>query len=228
MGAAAAAGPAGRPRPRRLSGVAARDQTDAEVYAALWEAVQPVSARRLLVAALESFAEHGFTGATTRDIALRAGVSPAGVYTHYRSKADLLYEISLTGHTALLEAVRGAVAEVEGARPRMRAFVATYVTWHARLHTLARVTQYEIASLPPDRLGEIRRLRDAFEVLVQDELRAGVAAGEFAVDDLAGTALAILSLGIDVARWYDHRHRSAPGEVATLYAELVDRMLRPG
>ncbi len=60
-----------------------------------------------------------------------------------------------------------------------------------------------------------------------DELARGVAAGVFDVADLQGTALAMLSLCIDLARWYepgaDHNSPEAVGE---LYADLVSRMLR--
>ena len=47
----------------------------------LWVGVQPEPARRLLVAGLELFAAQGFHGTTTRDIAARAGMSPAASWT---------------------------------------------------------------------------------------------------------------------------------------------------
>ncbi|MFF8022027.1 TetR/AcrR family transcriptional regulator [Streptomyces sp. NPDC007896] len=41
-------------------------------------------------AARESFAEHGFTMASLRDIAERAGITHAGLLHHFRNKDDLL------------------------------------------------------------------------------------------------------------------------------------------
>ncbi len=38
---------------------------------------------RLINAAVDAFAENGFAGTTTRDIASRAGMSPAAVYVHH-------------------------------------------------------------------------------------------------------------------------------------------------
>ena len=57
-------------------------------------AVQPAersaSAQRVLDAALELFAEHGFEGTSLQQIADRLGVTKAAVYYHFRSKDDLL------------------------------------------------------------------------------------------------------------------------------------------
>jgi hypothetical protein len=58
-------------------------------------------------------------------------------------------------------------------------------------------------------------------------LARGAAAGAFEVADIEGTMLAVLSLCIDLARWYEpgDGHNSAQ-EVGELYAGLVVRMLR--
>ena len=65
---------------------------------------------RLIAAAVESFAGKGFHGTTTRDIASGAGMSPAALYVHHRSKEELLYLISRSGHERTLDLVREAVA----------------------------------------------------------------------------------------------------------------------
>ena len=71
----------------------------------LWEGVQPEPARRLLVAGLGLFAAQGFHGTTTRDIAARAGMSPAALYVHYRTKEDMLFRISRIAHEAALAVI---------------------------------------------------------------------------------------------------------------------------
>jgi AcrR family transcriptional regulator len=65
---------------------------------------------RLVAAAVESFASKGFHGTTTRDIASAAGMSPAALYVHHKSKEDLLYLISRAGHEFTLLLVKDAVA----------------------------------------------------------------------------------------------------------------------
>jgi AcrR family transcriptional regulator len=48
------------------------------------------TAGRILVAALEAFAERGFDGASVKDITERAGANIAAVNYHFRSKDDLI------------------------------------------------------------------------------------------------------------------------------------------
>lgn len=187
--------------------------------------VEPESSRRLLASALDSFARIGFHATTTRDISTGAGLSAAAVYVHYASKADLLYELSKIGHAAVLETVEASLEQGDGPARRIWSFVASFSQWHAEHHTLARVAQYELGSLPPERLDGIIKLRRQFDGLVDRQLRAGVRTGDFTVSDLPGTRRAILSLGIDVARWYSPKDRREPSAIGELYADLVLRML---
>jgi AcrR family transcriptional regulator len=137
----------------------------------LWADVQSESSQRLLMAGLEAFAMYGFAGSTTRQITERAGMSPAGLYVHYRSKADLLFEITRTGHERALAEVTTATERALDAPAKLRAFVETFVIWHARFHTLARVCQYELRSLGGEQLEAITRLRRAFQRQVEGILQ---------------------------------------------------------
>jgi hypothetical protein len=49
--------------------------------------------------------------------------------------------------------------------------------------------------------------------------------GEFDVPDVPGTTLAVLSLCIDVSRWFKDEGHRTPDEVGALYADLVLRMV---
>jgi AcrR family transcriptional regulator len=187
------------------------------------------SSRRILLAALSAFAKHGFQAATTREISERAGMSPAALYVHYKAKSDLLYEISRIGHQSVLDEVEQALRDApQDPEQRVRRFVAAFAKWHADHHVVARVIQYELKSLPRGQLRRIAQVRKRFEELLGAELAAGVAAGAFDIPELEATTLAILSLGIDLARWYhasaDHK---TSDEVGRLYADLVARMVLP-
>jgi AcrR family transcriptional regulator len=190
----------------------------------VWEHVQPAAARRLLTGAVDAFAERGYQATTTRDIASRAGMSPAALYVHYPSKERLLFEISLYGHNAALEVLRSADTDPTPA-DRLRSLVAAFTAWHAEHHTIARVVQYELAALSPEHLAEVATIRRAISEQISQVLADGVADGSFAVSDLPGTTLAVLSLSIDVARWYTP-HRGDPAALGKLYADLAHRMVQ--
>lgn len=193
-----------------------------------WSEVTPDAARRLLVAAVEAFAERGYHATTTRDIAGRAGMSPAALYIHYKTKEELLHRISRIGHDKALEILDTAATGPGSAAERLDAAVRSFVRWHAAHHTTARVVQYELDALAPEHRSDIVALRRQSDAAIRRILADGVAAGEFFVPDVPGTTLAVLSLCIDVARWFSADGRRTPDEVGALYAGLVLRMVGAG
>ncbi|MFF4370994.1 TetR/AcrR family transcriptional regulator [Streptomyces sp. NPDC001594] len=190
-----------------------------------WSEVTPDAARRLLVAAVEAFAERGYHATTTRDIAGRAGMSPAALYIHYKTKEELLHRISRIGHDKALEILESAASAPGAAADRLDAAVRSFVRWHAAHHTTARVVQYELDALAAEHRSEIVALRRRSDAAVRRILADGVRAGEFDVPDVPGTTLAVLSLCIDVARWFNADGRRTPDEVGALYSDLVLRMV---
>ncbi|MEV8306373.1 TetR/AcrR family transcriptional regulator [Streptomyces flavidovirens] len=190
-----------------------------------WGEVSPEAARKLLVAAVEAFAERGYHATTTRDIAGRAGMSPAALYIHYKTKEELLHRISRIGHDRALEILEAAAEGPGSAAERLDGAVRRFVRWHAERHTTARVVQYELDALSVEHRTEIVELRRRTDAAVRRILNDGVKAGEFDVPDVPGTTLAVLSLCIDVARWFNAQGRRTPDEVGELYAGLVLRMV---
>jgi AcrR family transcriptional regulator len=193
--------------------------------AAHTEPAEPLAAQRLLEAAIESFATKGYHATTTRDISARSGLSSAAVYVHYASKLQLLERICTEGHLSARECLEDALA-IEGTHPeRIANAVRAFTKWHAENQTVARVVQFEYRALPTSARDVIKALRRDMQALVQRALLDGVAAGVFDVDDVAGTALAITSLCVDVARWYSPQEARSPEQLGQLYAALVLRLL---
>ncbi|MGI8880715.1 MAG: TetR/AcrR family transcriptional regulator [Jatrophihabitans sp.] len=180
---------------------------------------------RLLSAAIEAFAAKGFHGTTTRDIATAAGLSPAAVYVHHRSKEDLLYLISKTGHQRTLDLVRAAAATSADPVEQLAAVMQAFVLSHAREHTRARIVNYELAALAPHHLRTVAGIRRAIDAEVGAIVAAGVESGAFSTPDPHMTTLAVLSMGIDVARWFRDDGTWTGSEVADHYTVLALRMV---
>lgn len=194
-----------------------------------WHGVQPAPARRLLVAAVQAFAERGYHATTTRDISTRVGLSPAGVYVYYKSKEELLHRICQVSHAHSLTAIQAAARRSpDDPVAQIASVVGDFAAWHARYHIPARVISYELAALSPSHYEEIVAMRHQIDLVVRSTLERGVAAGAFDVADVIGTARALLSLTIDVARWYRSSGRQAPEDIGRLYADLAVRMVRTG
>ncbi len=184
------------------------------------------TAVRIMLAAADAFAERGFHATTTRDIASRAGLSPAGVYVHFASKEVLLFELSRRGH----ERARDLLVAAREAGPTptdaLRSIVGGFSRWHAEHYSLGRIVQFEFRHLSPEHRDEVLMLRREIDQVVAGVLRDGVASGEFTVADVSATSLALLSMAIDVARWYSPEVRRTPEAIESAYGDLAVRLVR--
>lgn len=183
------------------------------------------AAARIRAAAVGAFAEGTYGGTTTREIAARLDMSPAAIYPHYRSKEELLFAISLEGHLAVQQVTVDADLPGRSPRARLRSMIAAFVHWQADHHALARVVQYELTALNPEHHQEIRVIRRAITGHFHSVVDAGIAAGEFTVPDAEGANLALMSLCVDVCRWFPAGAYTDADVVAARYADLAMRLV---
>ncbi|MEJ8279498.1 TetR/AcrR family transcriptional regulator [Pseudonocardia spirodelae] len=183
--------------------------------------------RRIVAAALESFAARGFHGTGIKHIAQGSGLSTAALYVHFAGKEDVLFALSRRGHVLARELVLAAVADPDP-RAALATLVRDFTAWHAEHRTLARVVQYELGALTDAHRAEVLVLRRETEEAVRGLVRRGAAAGVFTVPDVRAATAAVLSLGIDVARWYEPGGRWTPQELGGHYAALAARLLGAG
>jgi AcrR family transcriptional regulator len=183
------------------------------------------SVQRLMDAAVDAFADKGFHATSTRDIAARARMSPAGVYVHFASKQNLLFELCRRGHVLALEVVTTARDGASTPPAQLVAIVSAFACWHAEQFRTARIVQYEFPQLSAEHREEVMTLRRQIDAVVKDVLAAGVASGDFDVPDLAMTTLALQSLTIDIARWYKPGTRRTPDAIGRAYGTLALRMV---
>ena len=184
----------------------------------------PEGYRRILLAAVEAFSERGFHGTTTRDIAAQVGMSPAALYVHFGSKEDVLYRIATSALDLTVDVASAAANRTAGPSDRLRALVLALTAWHARHSAVARVVLYQLDALTPDHLAEVTRKQGEVDRIVRQVIADGVSAGDFDVTDTIGTATAVLSLCVDVARWYRPGHRRTPEQISELNAQAALRI----
>jgi hypothetical protein len=61
---------------------------------------------------------------------------------------------------------------------------------------------------------------------MQDALTDGVDRGVLDVTDVPGTAFSLLSLGVDLVRWFEPGGSRSGDDLASLHADLAVRMVR--
>lgn len=119
----------------------------------------------LVAAAIELFSERSFVGATTRQIAARAGVAQALLTYHFRSKdalwhaaVDSLFDRLESTMNARLAGLRG-VDEVASARLLVHEFV-MFSAYHPQLH---RILTQESKTDGPHVDHVVARIRPLYE-----------------------------------------------------------------
>jgi AcrR family transcriptional regulator len=169
---------------------------------------------RILAAAVEVFAEHGYTGAKMADIAARAGVVPSVLYDHFASKRDLHITL-LEQHAEQLRDRSLRMREGVSVEELVRASIANYFAFVEEDPFIWRVLHQD----PPadDEIAAVyRRIADRGTAAIADLIRFG--AGDatsvkgISLDDGAWIlARATQSANDGVARWW-YENRDVPRE----------------
>ena len=187
-----------------------------------WRLYSELELDAVLKAALASFVETGYHGATVRDIARRAGLSVPGIYHHYPTKQDMLLGILDVTMADLL--ARSRAAKEQGAGNPVRSFallVECLVLFHCHRRDAAFVGSSEMRSLEPANRARIASLRTAQQRLIDAEVDEAARAGLFKVAFPHDAARAVATMCIAVPSWYRLGHESTPEQVAERYVEFA-------
>lgn len=180
---------------------------------------------RILEEAVKLFYARGFNGTTLDDIAAELGVTKPFIYTHFRSKVDLLAALCKPTIEMSLEAVRAGSALPGTASERL--FHAVFGFTKVVLQRQANIAIYfrEEKNLSESALEEINDLRKRFDRLLSDLLQQGVTAGEFDVPDVRLAALAIGGMISWAYTWHRPSGRLTLDDMGTEMARLALRMV---
>jgi AcrR family transcriptional regulator len=182
---------------------------------------------RILKAALRLFIEHGFAGASIRDLARELELQPTALYAHFPSKEHVLAELARIGFEAHYDALRRATLGVgSDATDQIRAWVRAHVIFHAAYPMLAVLIHEQMHLLSPELAGPSHVLRQQSERLLYDIVARGVTHGGFHPPHEFVAAAAIGAMGMRVAHWYHADFELSPEQIADAQAELAVRMLR--
>ncbi len=94
---------------------------------------------RVIRAATEVFAEHGYQKATITAIARRAGLSEAGIYEYFHGKEELMLTIPNVWVIGAIEALDEQLFGIKGAINKLRKFFYWYLRYIEREPLIAKV-----------------------------------------------------------------------------------------
>lgn len=158
----------------------------------------------ILAAALDLFAEKGFSATRMEDVARRAGISKAGVYLYFKDKMSLLQALVNEMAGANVSVARGIAEQHDGPVGPLLATILTFMARQlrdTRFPELLKVVISESRAHP-----DIGRLYLDSVIcqglpLFEDLLRRGMARGEFCAVDPALAVKAMIAPMLLAAIW---------------------------
>lgn len=198
----------GRGRPR-LSAVPASESPEEDI----------------LRAAGRIFAEKGFAGSSTREIAEAAGLRGPSLFHYFPTKEDILRTLAdraLVRPMEVLDHVSGS-----SARPAVKLYLVTrFQVEHfcSEPYDLTPVIR-DAFSLPRDRFQTFYESADRYTGGIKAVVAEGIKLGEFVKEDPGLATLSILGSASWTLRWYRKDGRISASEVAQTFARLALRSL---
>ena len=179
----------------------------------------------ILLAAATLFAERGFAGTTTRDIAQQVGIRQPSLFYHFKRKDDILRAI-----------INDAAAPWLDYSVRLDRKPGTAA---AKLYSLMRfdftylmTEPYQIGKLmvlPEIRAGTFRketeRLRKRIIKAYRKLIKLGIAEGDFVVADVTVATHTVFGMGEALWSWYRPGRSRSPARTAEQIADLAMRAL---
>jgi len=178
-------------------------------------------APQVIDAAARVFADRGFHGATTQDIADVLGIRQASLYYYFSSKEAALELVCLKGVEGFFDAAKAIAVERRSARERLSLLIKSHLSPLVDRGNYVKVFLNERQHLPSESRRRIGRWSRGLERIFEQVIREGSEGGEFRADlDVRLTTLAILGMCNAVASWYEKGGWSA-ADVAAEFSKLV-------
>lgn len=185
--------------------------------------------KRILDAAIEMFATHGFEACSVRDLAKAVGIKAPGLYSHFPSKEAILTEAMIRALADFLSYI-GASSDSTTPQEALRDTVRRHVLFQVRHLALARSNDLLLDSeaigrfLPAHDHALLVSAQRAYYDLVRSRIEA-VLEADSSIDPSIAT-FAVINLCDRVTVWYKPGGRLSPDEVADTQWYFVQGMLR--
>lgn len=181
---------------------------------------------QLLEAAARLFKQRGYAATSMRDIAAEVGIEAASIYHHLKSKEEILEVICFD----LADRLTTAIAEVNdiyfNAEQKLRMAIKNHVEIVTANTNFSAVFIQEWRNLTEPKLGEFRKLRDAYEKGIRVIVKEGMDEDVFDTVDEKFAALTILSTVNWINEWYNPEGNMTPAQIAQKLSDFIMGGLR--
>ncbi len=160
------------------------------------------------------FKTKGFSATSMRDLANALGIEAASIYSHIKSKEEILQRVCFRMAKEFFDALEAAEATGVTATEKLNNAITAHVQVLTNNTEASAVFLHEWRHLSEPFHSEFLALRDRYEAHFRQIIKAGIDNGEFKVPDEKFAALTILS-GLNwIHTWYKPDGKMKPAEIA--------------
>lgn len=183
----------------------------------------------IIAAAAKVFAQRGYHGASTQDIADVLGMRQASLYYYFDSKDSALEAVCASGVEDYAVRAQKILRGPGGASDKVAKLVFQHLAPMAERLDFTLVFLGERRFLPAPARKRIRAIERRYERIIERVIEQGVATGEFRGDlDPRMATLALLGLGNSAAAWYGREPETSLERITSDYVDLLVRAFRKG
>jgi AcrR family transcriptional regulator len=133
--------------------------------------------QRAIRAAASVFAEKGFYGASTKDIAEHMGIKQGSLYYYFKSKEDALGEVCRFGIEDYVERMKSIAISDQPFESKLMATVTSHLTSYREKNEALKVHNDERLYLPEEKRATLKELGSSYRQLLEGIFEEGVASG---------------------------------------------------
>ena len=123
------------------------------------------------------FAEKGFHGSSTRDIAERMGIKQGSLYYYFKSKEEALGEVCLFGIEDYVNHMEVIAASDQSFEAKLMATITSHLSSYRERNEALKVYNDERLYLPEEKRGNLKLLGSGYRQLLEEIFEEGVQSG---------------------------------------------------
>lgn len=133
-------------------------------------------------AAAKVFADKGFHGATTQDIAELMGIQQGSLYYYFKSKEQALQEVCELGFDEYVERMKKICVKDQPFEAKILAIITSHLTSYSQKDSAMKVHNEQRLYLPLERRTRIKELGSRYRQLLESVLKSGIQNGDVRAD----------------------------------------------
>lgn len=128
-------------------------------------------------AAASVFAEKGFHGASTKDIAERMGIRQGSLYYYFKSKEEALSEVCLFGIEDYVQRMENIATNDQPFEAKLMATITSHLSSYREKNEALKVHNDERLYLPEEKRTKLRELGSSYRQSLEEIFEEGVRSG---------------------------------------------------